>query len=327
MDKNFSLYLINIGFCDENSSKQIMKYNIQLKDKNFVDSAFHYLMNFVDNLDENQKKYMSYYIPNNYKNIITKIRSEKIKSLFIHKMLRQKFILLKYLYLWKRNKNLYVISSNKEEYNKYINEENDKLIPKDIKVRQNQVFLKDYFEKENKKKEILNIKNILNSINNKSHKSHNERTFNKLNYNLPKKPDLKYIHNNLYQRSISKNKNKNKNKLLTSLESKELADLKECTFKPRINICSSKTLLNSNSNNKSKENIMSVFEKLYKDKEKAKLTKELKTIDMEYNLGEKFSFTPNIKQRYRKIYKYQEHKNFIQRQKVMALLYPKMFGF
>ena len=41
---------------------------------------------------------------------------------------------------------------------------------------------------------------------------------------------------------MSKNYNRNKNKLLTSLEEKELENLKECTFKPRINKSVSKKL-------------------------------------------------------------------------------------
>ena len=104
-----------------------------------------------------------------------------------------------------------------------------------------------------------------------------------------RKPDLKYIYKNLYQRNISK-KDNSKNKLLTSLESKELEDLKECTFKPRINniLISSMKQSRSQTKNKSRDNIESIFERLYKDEEKNKLSKELRTIDREYTIGKKF---------------------------------------
>ena len=334
MDKNFSLYLTKIGFLDENASKEIINSN---KDKkNFVDSAFHYLMNFLDNLDENKKKYMSYFIPNNYKQIITRLRKEKIKSIFIRKILRQKLILLKYLYIWKRNINIYfnIMNINNEENHKNISNESDKLA-KALQISQNTLSLDDYLSKENinknKKNEISNIKNLLNSMNIKSYKTQNIKTFNKLKnkfdkkfpYNYTntksfkiKKPDYKYIYNNLYKANLPKKETKEKNKLLTSLESKELKDLKECTFKPRINSSSSKRIINNRNNkNKSKDNIMSVFDKLYKEEEKLKLTKELRTIDKDYTLGQNFSFTPNINNRYKKIYKYQDHKNFAERQR------------
>ena len=189
-------------------------------------------------------------------------------------------------------------------------------------------------------KGISNIKSIYNYMNIKPHKSKNERAFNKQknklitklyyntnnnlraynyennNNNKMRKPDLKYIYKNLYQRNISK-KDNGKNKLLTSLESKELEDLKECTFKPRINniLISSMKQSRSQTKNKSRDNIESIFERLYKDEEKNKLSKELRTIDREYTIGKKFSFTPNINGKLKNIYRYQQHKNFAQRQR------------
>ena len=107
MDKNFSLYLTKIGFFDENASKELINNNNELKNKTFIDSSFHYLMKYFDNLNESQKKYMSYFIPNNYKQINQKLREKKIKSIFNHKILKQKMILLKHLYKWKININKY----------------------------------------------------------------------------------------------------------------------------------------------------------------------------------------------------------------------------
>ena len=349
MDKNFSLYLTKLGFFDENTAKEIIKSNKLLENKKFSDSSFHYLMNFFENLNEEQKKYMSYFIPNNYKIITNKLRTRKIKSILIQTILRQKLKLLKKLYQWKNN---IKINTYRNIINKYNIEENHKLSYDDNEKlsKNNTITLDDYLAKENiniynnninpNDKGISNIKSILNSINIKPYKSKNERAFNKQknklitklyyntnnnlrtynyennNNNKMRKPDLKYIYKNLYQRNISK-KDNCKNKLLTSLESKELEDLKECTFKPRINniLISSMKQSHSQTKNKSRDNIESIFERLYKDEEKNKLSKELRTIDREYTIGKKFSFTPNINGKLKNIYRYQQHKNFAQRQR------------
>ena len=349
MDKNFSLYLTKLGFFDENTAKEIIKSNKLLENKKFSDSSFHYLMNFFENLNEEQKKYMSYFIPNNYKIITNKLRARKIKSILIQTILRQKLKLLKKLYQWKNN---IKINTYRNIINKYNIEENHKLSYDDNEKlsKNNTITLDDYLAKENiniynnninpNDKGISNIKSILNSINIKPYKSKNERAFNKQknklitklyyntnnnlrtynyennNNNKMRKPDLKYIYKNLYQRNISK-KDNSKNKLLTSLESKELEDLKECTFKPRINniLISSMKQSRSQTKNKSRDNIESIFERLYKDEEKNKLSKELRTIDREYTIGKKFSFTPNINGKLKNIYRYQQHKNFAQRQR------------
>ena len=349
MDKNFSLYLTKLGFFDENTAKEIIKSNKLLENKKFSDSSFHYLMNFFENLNEEQKKYMSYFIPNNYKIITNKLRTRKIKSILIQTILRQKLKLLKKLYQWKNN---IKINTYRNIINKYNIEENHKLSYDDNEKlsKNNTITLDDYLAKENiniynnninpNDKGISNIKSIYNSINIKPYKSKNERAFNKQknklitklyyntnnnlrtynyennNNNKMRKPDLKYIYKNLYQRNISK-KDNCKNKLLTSLESKELEDLKECTFKPRINniLISSMKQSHSQTKNKSRDNIESIFERLYKDEEKNKLSKELRTIDREYTIGKKFSFTPNINGKLKNIYRYQQHKNFAQRQR------------
>lgn len=349
MDKNFSLYLTKLGFFDENTAKEIIKSNKLLENKKFSDSSFHYLMNFFENLNEEQKKYMSYFIPNNYKIITNKLRTRKIKSILIQTILRQKLKLLKKLYQWKNN---IKINTYRNIINKYNIEENHKLSYDDNEKlsKNNTITLDDYLAKEKiniynnninpNDKGISNIKSIYNYMNIKPHKSKNERAFNKQknklitklyyntnnnlraynyennNNNKMRKPDLKYIYKNLYQRNISK-KDNGKNKLLTSLESKELEDLKECTFKPRINniLISSMKQSRSQTKNKSRDNIESIFERLYKDEEKNKLSKELRTIDREYTIGKKFSFTPNINGKLKNIYRYQQHKNFAQRQR------------
>ena len=347
MDKNFSLYLTKLGFFDEKASKDIIKPNNQIEKKTFIDSSFHYLMNFFDNLNESQKKYMSFFIPTNYQQIITKIRKRKLKSIFIQKILRQKLFLLKHFYIWKRNNNLNTYTSCNNNIHEPIYDENNNINltkSQNLQINQDSVTLNDYLSKEkiNKRNVITNIKNILKQSNLKENQSKNGTTHNKIinkynrkypysyyNNRYPiylcnqtikqKKPNYEYIYNNLYRSSMSKNYNRNKNKLLTSLEEKELENLKECTFKPRINKSVSKKLNKSEIKDKNKENkeenVISIFERLYKDEQKNKLSKELKTVDKEFNLGKTFSFAPKLNNKFKKFYKYQDHKNFVQRQR------------
>ena len=358
MDKKFSLYLTKIGLFDEKTSKEIFKPNNQNENekKKFEDYAFHYLMNFFDNLNEEQKKYMSFYIPNNYQQITNLIKARKLKSIFVQTLLRQKFRLLKYFNKWKKYKNNINISGNllniyqNEENHKSIDEENDKLT-KILQSSNNNITLDDYLTKEKlninrynyrNNQAVSNIKNIFNHMNTNEYKyNNNEKIFNKtknryrnsyynnnlnpyqykvncysLNKYNQRKPDYKYICRNLYK--PLKSKKDSNNKLLSSMESKELEELKECTFKPKINIISQKQKNNNSqikNKSKEKENISSIFDKLYKDEEKNKLAKELRTIDKEYNLGKTFSFTPNINKEFKTIYKYQDHRNYAERQR------------
>ena len=99
MDKKFSLYLTKIGLFDEKTSKEIINSNKQSENKKFEDSSFNYLMKYFDNLNEEQKKYMSFYIPNNFQKIMNLIKTRKLKSIIVQMLLRSKFKLLKYLYL------------------------------------------------------------------------------------------------------------------------------------------------------------------------------------------------------------------------------------
>ena len=105
MDKQFSLYLTKIGLFDKKTSSAIIKYNDDSINKSFTDKSFYFLMNYFDNLNEDQKKCMSYYIPLKFKLLTKKYKIEKIKSIFIQLLLRNKFLMLKYLYIWKNKIN------------------------------------------------------------------------------------------------------------------------------------------------------------------------------------------------------------------------------
>ena len=188
MERNFSLYLIRIGLVDESSIKPILKSSNKSSVKNFTNTSFNFLMNYFDNLTEEQKKYMSFYVPAKYMLNMEEVKRNKLKTIFIQLKLRQNITKLKYLYLWKRNIKLfksvfnnryiqYNSKNNKILFNKNINKEaiyqkilkskkhlsykkivdnDNKKINKDFAVN------KDEYEIENVKdnKKILNFKNL-----------------------------------------------------------------------------------------------------------------------------------------------------------------------
>jgi hypothetical protein len=63
MNQQFSTYLRDIGLLNETASSSIMKSDDNSSNKSFNDSSFGLLMNYFNNLDEEQKKFMSYHIP------------------------------------------------------------------------------------------------------------------------------------------------------------------------------------------------------------------------------------------------------------------------
>ena len=414
MEKEFSLYLIKIGLLDESTLSLSIKPSGESNDKTFTNSSFYFLMNYFDNLTEEQKKYMSFYIPAKFKIKLKENKLNKIKLLIIQLRLRQKLILLKYLYIWKRNINVFNKNSNnffnnnnntnnntnkkklEENFNKNIDEykiekndinfnldlndefsiENidikdnlsdknnkDDLVHKFQQISQNTISLDELFtnnpknkeikiseKNSNKKNDIHNVKkniNNYNTINIKSYKSlksynRKKNRINQLKWQLKSKNISKFIdYNSFKNRRNNKNntnpKNENeskKPKLYTSLEEKEMEELKECTFHPKINksrtynkirnILSGENI-SSNILSKKKD-IQSTFDKLYNDNEKYKFSREMRTIDHEHILGKNISFTPNLSNNhnFRKRYS-KSDKNFEERQK--DYLYKKNINY
>ena len=354
MDKQFSLYLTKIGLLDKKISSSIIKYNDDSINKSFTDKSFYFLMNYFDNLNEEQKKYMSYYIPLKYKLLTKKYKIEKIKSIFIQLLLRNKFILLKYFYIWKNKINnladddfqniekLEERNNYDEQLNKiHLSSQNsfslDDFIIKNLNHNENKI----YERNNNKQKDyISNIKSMYNcntiNISSYNAKNKSKNMFNQTkqkkkrnsykNYNNQNNFRKKsYPYKDLYNKSKTpSNKNKNKKvNVLTSLEEKEIEELKECTFKPKINKSKSdKSRYNhtpeyrQSSSLLSQRRFQSTFDKLYHDNEIYKLSKEMKTIDHEYFLGKNSSFAPKVSNNYnfRKSFtKYDQ--NFQERQK------------
>ena len=68
--------------------------------------------------------------------------------------------------------------------------------------------------------------------------------------------------------------------------------MKECTFKPKIN--NLKRSLNNTANKENSKEIQNRFEKLYKDNEKYKLSKQVKALELDYLINKDLTFNPTI---------------------------------
>jgi len=251
------------------------------------------------------------------------------------------------------NKNKTQTEEAEEQKNKINQEQNQNQISKkslsfaDYKFKNSSNQSKENFTKINNNKKIerkaSNSRNKKKSYNNnklnKSKMEINPYNFrnNKIKQNMTQQLSVnsyKNIRNkNKKNYSTSKNSNDNtknnntsiKSHLLTSLEEKELLELEECIFKPKINNMrkylknySSKNIVNSSMNTqKRKEEIQSRFEKLYRDNEKYKLSRQLKAIEQENAQNRKMTFIPQLKTQFREYlnkYKLKSEGNFEERQ-------------
>ena len=318
MNQQFSTYLRDIGLLNETASSSIMKSDDKSSNKSFNDSSFDLLMKYFNNLDEEQKKFMSYHIPSKFIVITTKMKKDKLKSIIVQNNLRKRLILLKYFLTWKicillkanidTNKiqtklNLENIDNNEDHDNKESIKNEEEQKNKEIQTNRNSS------NNEDDSKHLSNNKNIKN--NNNSNISENNSNYKYINvYNNKNDSDMKSYYvsenkikpNNKYtQKSnsaisrtlnqiINKENNSNfRSHLMTSLEEKEMLELEECCFRPRIN----KPKKRKNSNNSHKNKRQEIFEKLYRYNEKYKLAKELRAIELEKIAGQKITFIPS----------------------------------
>ena len=457
MEERFSSYLSKIGLLNEIDSSSLIKKDDKASNKSFADTSFECLKYYFDNLDEEQKKYMSLEIPSKYILILDKIKRTKLKSIIIQLILRHRNILLKYFLIWKnkiyllnklnsyysRNINILNDNNNQNENkneinekensdlnsgenlfnniaNKYLNNEKDN--KKNEQEENNNINIDEYkdnisaynivnidanididdknitkteeeekykINKSNKNNNSISFGNMIlnnNSNSNNDNNNYYKKIKNPKNINPQNIKKINIKNNNKEQVSLKpyyyKDNNKNinqikkevnitsyktintnnmrkqtnrsqhstnnnnnsyirnsnqKTNLHTSLEEKEIRELKECTFKPKINNPSKKlkkilsqneinsSLVLSNNNNydsnylkKREEEIQYRFEKLYKDNEKYKLSKEMKAKEREKIISLNTPFIPNAKKTFKKKLNQKRQKsegNFEERQK------------
>ena len=320
MNQKFSTYLKDIGLLNETVSSTIMKTDDKSSNKSFNDSSFGLLMNYFNNLDEAQKKFMSFHIPSKFIIISEKMQRDKLRSIIVQGVLRKKLLLLKYFLTWKFKTYITSIKENISINNnnelKLVNIDNNEDLDvketlkneeeqksKDNQSNINSSNLDYYFKHFSNNKNIRNTNNSNNSDNSNykyTNVYHNKNDLDLKSYNLSEnkiKPNNKYRINSAGQRNKNKIENKENNShlkahLLTSLEEKEILELEECFFRPKINKPKKgKELIDKISKDKNK-NKQEVFEKLYKYNEKYKLAKELRAIELEKIAGQKITFVP-----------------------------------
>ena len=330
MNQKFSSYLKDIGLLDETASSSILNSDDKSSFKSFNDSSFDLLMNYFNNLDEEQKKFMCQNIPSNFILISEKIQKDKLKSLFIQTILRKKLILLRAFITWKLKAYLWDNEhhkDNSENFNssKKMNliniDNNEEPNSKEGKEFQNN---KDSLTNEYNFRNLTNNKNLRNTYNSNNSENSNfkyiniyqnkndsdkktcNNSDNKIKSNNKYKTHSVSRQNKINKKIINRENNLNNNNfntkthLLSSLEEKEMIELEECFFRPKINKSRkiNKKIKNENYKSNSQKDILNkkqhqqVFEKLYKYNDKYKLSKEIRTIELEKIEGKKITFIP-----------------------------------
>ena len=160
MDKsilnNFIQYLVNLGLISYESSFQLYNIydDISSKENNieFTNLIYISLLNFINNMNEEQKQFLSYNIIQNYfKNRFFE-KINKLKSIFNILLGNQKLLLLKILTKWS-NKKKFIYNNKKNNLNK----NNKNLNPK-IELNLIESNIKFYNKAKNKRLETFIIK-------------------------------------------------------------------------------------------------------------------------------------------------------------------------
>ena len=107
MEKKFIKYLLDIGFIEKKSSIQILSqynsYDNHEKTKNkFNQKMTDILITFFEQISDIQKKYICFTLPAKFIKINNQNIKNKLKSLILKNELKNKFIILKYLFKWYR---------------------------------------------------------------------------------------------------------------------------------------------------------------------------------------------------------------------------------
>ena len=336
MENNFCRFLSKIGMIDEDTSLTFLKiYNDFYQDNvdiNIFELSFQILFTFLNNITNNQKKYMCQNLPLKYYELREKNKKQKLISIIMKNRLKNKINLLKYFFNWinkSKNKKKEIINKDNNNKNKKNNNKNINTFNKNNssfkKINQNsynniyKIPYPNYFSNanviEDKFNSINNQDNQDNSLdNNLSNKSTNQfflSNTTKNSNNSGIKMDYNTINNFNYKelnKSSSGDKllnSKKKKKILNNYRStndinstwgyKEQNELKECTFKPKINNLKRAITPSKMSYNKRKAEIQSRFDKLYCDNEKYYLQKQIKAIELDHLTTKELTFSPNIK--------------------------------
>ena len=272
MESSFCDYLIDIGLIDSKISTNIKNMNKEIsksrKEFSFTDSFFISLMQFFNNLNLNQKKYMCFSLPLRFILMRQKELKKKLKSILFKRYMEEKIMKLKYLLRWiKGDKLNFKIEKN---LNYECRDNNNILLDDDS----GSIVLEDFVFENKKFPDKINIsKNKINTCQNKK----NDKVEIKKNISFNNsRPKNNYFYNKIKD-------------ILTTSDRMELLQLSECTFKPSINTPNN-TLKNTNSNSQKRLTFM----KLYQDSEKYRIKKRLKAIEFEKVINDNLTFKPHF---------------------------------
>ena len=327
MEKEFCKFLTKIGMIDEDTALTFIRiYNDIHKensDINIFELSFQILITFFNNITSTQKNYMCHNIPLKFYEIQEKNKKNRLISLISKKRLNDKIFLLKSLFIWKNR-----INHNKKEKNTKIqkdinsfNKNNSTFKRNNQNVYNNNIYkipYKNYLSNinilENKFNNMTNPDGLFldNNISIKS----NSQSFLTNSQKKKNNPGVQ-IHynsiNNINCKEIDKSSpnekllNIKKDKSIKNSVStkdiynifgyKEQEEMKECTFKPKIN--NLKQNIRSMNHSKTpykqrEEEIQSRFDKLYYDNEKYKIIKQIKAIEYDHFANKELTFNPNI---------------------------------
>ena len=323
MEKDFCKFLIEIGLIDEDTSSTFIKiYNEifqESQDVNIFELSFQILSTFLNNITNTQKNYLCHNLPLKYFERHEKNRKDKLISIIMKNKLRNKIKLLKYLYKWKnakkhkKNKNLNSFNkysslitlykknlnnTNSNNSHKYINSNyfsNTKLNEEKHKNIKHDAFSYDNTIPKNSTPQLY----LSETIKNRKYHSGFKGPFKNINeYNC------KNINKSASEDKVSSSKRKkgssyNSSSTIdakTTLAWKEEKELKECTFKPKINNLKQSSSISQNkmSNEQREKELQLRFDKLYHDDQKYRLTKEMKALELEHYSTKDLTFNPNI---------------------------------
>ena len=323
MEKDFCKFLVEIGLIDEDTSSTFIKiYNEILQesqDVNIFELSFQILSTFLNNITNTQKNYLCHNLPLKYFERHEKNRKDKLISIIMKNKLRNKIKLLKYLYKWKnakkhkKNKNLNSFNkysslitlykknlnnTNSNNSHKYINSNyfsNTKLNEEKHKNIKHDAFSYDNTIPKNSTPQLY----LSETIKNRKCYSGLKGPFKNINeYNC------KNINKSASEDKVSSSKRKKGSSynssstidVKTTLAWKEEKELKECTFKPKINNLKQSSSISQNkmSNEQREKELQLRFDKLYHDDQKYRLTKEMKALELEHYSTKDLTFNPNI---------------------------------
>lgn len=307
MEVNFCEYLIKIGFINKESfSNLILDYHKKYSNNNndFLDCMALILNNFINNLSQEEKNFMSLNLVKYYLQIMNNKKIYRLKAIYNLYKGKISLIKLKYLYRWKLIVLLKTIIDNSENiYNDNFTLTNYIHQNRKIKKRNNRNNRNDFDKNKN---------TFLSMKINKNNKYIDKFQILFNNYGKKKKHPISSQNesskkfDSTKENSIKRKNIKNLSELKTSLALKEQQEIKECTFSPKINQTSRAksplkneenelSLINKNfSSEGSKKKFFGIFDKLnnydiiYRNRKKMNLEK------YEELLKEQNTFRPRL---------------------------------